>query len=149
MSNQPTVVKMRYRPEIDGLRAVAVLSVILAHAGFEVFGGGFVGVDIFFVISGYLITSILIADLQAGTFRLLNFYERRTRRILPALFVIMLVCWPFAWMWLTTADMESFSQSLIAVCVFASNVLFWKTSGYFESAAELKPLLHTWSLAVE
>ncbi len=138
-----------YRPEIDGLRAVAVLPVILFHAGFEAFSGGFVGVDIFFVISGYLITSILVQEAQDHSFSFTGFYERRARRLLPALFFVMLVCLPFAWLWLLPADMKEFSSSLIAVSSFLSNFLFWKSSGYFETAAELKPLLHTWSLAVE
>ncbi len=140
---------MRYRAEIDGLRAVAVLPVILFHAGFDVFSGGFVGVDIFFVISGYLITTIIVAEIKAGNFSIVNFYERRARRILPALFFVLACSLPFAWMWLVPQDLKSLSQSLVAVMLFSSNILFWKTSGYFESAAELKPLLHTWSLAVE
>lgn len=140
---------MEYRREIDGLRALAVLPVILFHAGFKIFSGGFVGVDIFFVISGYLITSIILAEKEAGTFSIMRFYERRARRILPALFLVMLTCLPFAWLWLLPHDMQNFSQSLIAVSAFISNILFWLTSGYFETAAELKPLLHTWSLAVE
>ena len=140
---------MRYRPEVDGLRAVAVIPVILFHAGFETFSGGFVGVDVFFVISGYLITSIILEEKEAGSFSLTSFYERRARRILPALFFVMLVCLPFAWMWLLPRDMKDFSQSLVAVSTFSSNFLFWKESGYFHAAAELKPLLHTWSLAVE
>ena len=140
---------LKYRGEIDGLRAVAVLPVILFHAGFGLFGGGYVGVDVFFVISGYLITTILLSELQAGTFTLVGFYERRARRILPALFVVMLVTLPFAWLWLAPAEMQKFCNSLIGVSLFASNVLFWRESGYFDSSAELKPLLHTWSLAVE
>ena len=140
---------MEYRREIDGLRALAVLPVILFHAGFKYFSGGFVGVDIFFVISGYLITSIILAEQEAGTFSIIRFYERRARRILPALFLVMLACLPFAWLWLLPHDMQNFSQSLIGVSAFISNILFWLTSGYFETAAELKPLLHTWSLAVE
>lgn len=140
---------MDYRREIDGLRALAVLPVILFHAGFEAFSGGFVGVDVFFVISGYLITTIIMAELEQGKFSIVNFYERRARRILPALFLVMLVCIPFAWFWLLPSDMKDFSQSLVAVSVFASNILFWRESGYFDTAAELKPLLHTWSLAVE
>ena len=140
---------MIYRREIDGLRALAVVPVILFHAGFQAFSGGFVGVDVFFVISGYLITSIILAELETGTFSVVNFYERRARRILPALFFVMLACLPFAWLWLLPDYLKSFSQSLVAVPVFASNILFWITSGYFEPAAELKPLLHTWSLAVE
>ena len=91
---------MQYRREIDGLRAIAVLPVILFHAGFSVFSGGYVGVDVFFVISGYLITTILISELEQGKFSILRFYERRARRILPALFVVMLACLPFAYMWM-------------------------------------------------
>lgn len=140
---------MKYRSEIDGLRAIAVFPVILFHAGFELFNGGFVGVDIFFVISGYLITSIIINELEEGNFSLAKFYERRVRRIFPALFFVVFVCIPFAWMWLTPLDMKEFSKSLIAVATFSSNILFWKESGYFDTEAELKPLLHTWSLAVE
>jgi peptidoglycan/LPS O-acetylase OafA/YrhL len=140
---------MIYRREIDGLRAIAVLSVILFHAGFATFSGGFVGVDVFFVISGYLITSIILAEKQSGTFSLANFYKRRAKRILPALFFVLLVCLPFAWLLLFPADLKQFSDSLISVSTFLSNVYFWKNSFYFDTAAELKPLLHTWSLAVE
>ena len=140
---------MKYRAEIDGLRALAVVPVILFHAGFELFNGGFVGVDVFFVISGYLITTILIEDIENQRFSLVNFYERRARRILPALYFVMFVCIPFAWMWMIPSQMKDFSHSLIAVSLFASNILFWRTSGYFDAAAEEKPLLHTWSLAVE
>ncbi len=140
---------MNYRREIDGLRALAVLPVILFHAGFKTFSGGFVGVDVFFVISGYLIATIIMAELDAGTFSLVRFYERRARRILPALFLVMLACLPFAWFWLLPQDLKAFSQSLVAVSTFVSNLLFWQQSGYFDTAAELKPLLHTWSLAIE
>jgi len=140
---------MKYRAEIDGLRALAVLPVIFFHAGFEWFSGGFVGVDVFFVISGYLITTIIISEMAEGKFSILNFYERRARRILPALFFVMAVCLPFAWFWLTPSALKDFGQSLVAVSIFSSNILFWWESGYFETAAEFKPLLHTWSLAVE
>ena len=140
---------MKYRREIDGLRAVAVLPVILFHAGFKVFEGGFIGVDVFFVISGYLITTIILADMDEGKFSLITFYERRARRILPALFFVILCSLPFAWLWLLPDHLKDFSQSLTAVSVFSSNVLFWMESGYFAPAAEFKPLLHTWSLAVE
>lgn len=140
---------MQYRREIDGLRAVAVLPVILFHAGFSWFSGGFVGVDVFFVISGYLITTILVAELDKGTFSIACFYERRARRILPVLFFVMLCCIPFAWFWLLPPQFEEFSQSLIAVSLFASNLYFWKKEDYFAPAAEESPLLHTWSLAVE
>ena len=140
---------MKYRTEIDGLRALAVVPVILFHAGFELFSGGFVGVDVFFVISGYLITTILIEDIENNRFSLVNFYERRARRILPALFFVMLVCIPFAWMWMLPYQMIDFSQSLVAVSLFASNILFWSENSYFATDSEEKPLLHTWSLAVE
>jgi len=140
---------MKYRREIDGLRALAVIPVIFFHAGFSLFSGGFVGVDIFFVISGYLITSILINEIISGDFSIITFYERRARRILPALFLVMLVSVPFAWFWLIPADMLDFAQSYSAISVFSSNLLFWKESGYFDVATELKPMLHTWSLAVE
>ncbi|MCA3269878.1 MAG: acyltransferase [Thalassospira sp.] len=138
-----------YRPEIDGLRALAVLAVILFHAGFPAFSGGYAGVDVFFVISGYLITQLLLADHAAGRMSLRTFYERRARRILPALFLVMAVSVPFAALWLMPEQLLGFFQSLVAVSLFASNFLFWHNSGYFEAAAELKPLLHTWSLSVE
>lgn len=122
---------------------------IFFHAGFSAFSGGFVGVDVFFVISGYLITTIILSDLDRREFSLISFYERRARRILPALFLVMLVSLLFAWIWLLPSDMKDFSQSLVAVSTFSSNVLFWYESDYWDAASELKPLLHTWSLAVE
>jgi len=140
---------MKYRKEIDGLRAVAVIPVILFHAGFEHFSGGFVGVDVFFVISGYLITTIILSEKEKGTFSLVNFYERRSRRIIPALFLVMLVSTIFSWFWLSPSHMKDFSESLVAVSLFSSNILFWKETGYWGVENELKPLLHTWSLAVE
>jgi peptidoglycan/LPS O-acetylase OafA/YrhL len=140
---------LRYRAEIDGLRAIAVIPVILFHAGFELFSGGFIGVDVFFVISGYLITTIVLEEMEEGSFSLIGFYERRARRILPALFFVIIVCIPFAWMWLTPSAMESFYKSLVAVAAFTSNFLFWNESGYFDAASQQKPLLHTWSLAIE
>ncbi len=140
---------MKYRREIDGLRAVAVVPVILFHAGFKGFSGGFVGVDVFFVISGYLITGIIHQEIEQGTFSIVRFYERRVRRILPALFTVCLACIPFAWFWMLPKEFEAFARSLIAVNLFSSNILFWRESGYFDAAAGLKPLLHTWSLAVE
>ena len=140
---------MKYRPEIDGLRALAVLPVILFHSGFEWFGGGFVGVDIFFVISGYLITLILIEDINNKRFSITSFYERRARRILPALFFVMIVCIPFAWMWMLPDALENFGQSLVSTSLFSNNFLLMQTAGYWDLASEYKPLLHTWSLAVE
>lgn len=140
---------MKYRSEIDGLRALAVIPVILFHAGFAGFSGGFVGVDVFFVISGYLITTILIEDIKNDRFSLLNFYERRARRILPALFLVMLACIPFAWFWMLPDPLENFGQSIVATTLFANNILLLITSGYWDLASEFKPLLHTWSLGVE
>mgnify|MGYP001065791542 CR=1 FL=1 len=139
-SNQD--IRMKYRPEIDGLRAVAVLPVIFFHAGSGLFSGGFVGVDVFFVISGYLITSLLLEDIVDGRFSLTDFYERRARRILPALFLVMLVCLPFAWAWMLPSQLLDFSNSLMAVSLFVSNIPFWRESDYFAPAAEEKPLLH-------
>ena len=140
---------MKYRSEIDGLRAIAVLPVIFFHAGIGFLSGGYVGVDVFFVISGFLITTIILSEIEEGSFSLVNFYERRARRILPALFFVMLVSLPFAWMWLLPSDMKDFAKSLIAVPTFSSNILFWSESGYWGENNELKPMLHTWSLAVE
>ncbi|MCE7999537.1 MAG: acyltransferase [Rhodobiaceae bacterium] len=140
---------MQYRPEIDGLRAVAVVPVILFHAGFSAFGGGFVGVDVFFVISGYLITTIIDDSIRAGTFTVAHFYERRARRILPALFLVCGATLIAGWAWMMPIELRALGQSLVAVNFFVSNVLFFLQSGYFDAASELKPLLHTWSLAVE
>lgn len=140
---------MKYRSEIDGLRALAVIPVILFHAGFSIFSGGFIGVDVFFVISGYLITTILIRDIESGQFSIRSFYERRARRILPVLFFVMLTCIPFAWMWMFPYQIDDFTQSLVAVSFFVSNMFFWKQSDYFGPENGEVPLLHTWSLAVE
>jgi peptidoglycan/LPS O-acetylase OafA/YrhL len=143
------VSKITYRPEIDGLRAIAVSAVIAFHAGFDSFAGGFIGVDVFFVISGYLITSLIIADCERGQFSFADFYERRARRILPALLVVMAVTIPGAWALLSPHDFARFSESVAAVPLFSSNILFWKESGYFDIDSQLKPLIHTWSLGVE
>lgn len=138
-----------YRPEIDGLRAVAVLPVIAFHAGFFGFSGGFVGVDVFFVISGYLITGILAGDLEAGRYSITRFYERRARRILPALFVVLAVSILAAQVLLMPPPFVDFSTSVFAVVLFLSNMLFIADVDYFGPGAEETPLLHTWSLAVE
>lgn len=140
---------MRYRPEIDGLRAIAVVSVIFFHAGFTGFSGGFVGVDIFFVISGYLITNIILKDASSDEFSYFRFYERRARRILPALFAVITATIPLAWIYLLPSDMDAFGRSLLATILFLSNHHFLGELSYFDTEAELKPLLHTWSLAVE
>ena len=116
---------LAYRREIDGLRALAVLPIVLFHAGFEHFAGGYVGVDVFFVISGFLITSIIVGQQAAGNFRFKDFYERRARRILPALFFVLLLCVPMAWLWMLPGEVVEFAQSLRAVLGFASNFYFW------------------------
>lgn len=138
-----------YRPEIDGLRAIAVLSVIFYHAGFGFLPHGFLGVDIFFVISGYLITSILLNDLAKQQFSLVQFYERRARRILPALSLVLIVITIFAWFWLLPHELKRFGDSLFSTSLFHSNLYFAKESGYFAPDSQELPLLHTWSLAVE
>lgn len=140
---------MKYRSEIDGLRTLAVVPVMLFHAGFTFLAGGFVGVDIFFVISGYLISSIMMRELAEGTFTIAHFYERRARRILPALFFVLIITVPFAWVYLFPEELIEYGKSLIAVPLFSSNFLFWQSSGYFSQDAETITLLHTWSLAVE
>ena len=140
---------MKHRSDIDGLRAVAVLAVVFFHAGLPGTSGGFVGVDIFFVISGYLISSIIATELRDHTFSLVKFYERRCRRILPALFVMFAVVFVLASAVLLPPDMVAFCRSLLSATLFVSNIYFWKTSTYFEGASQFKPLLHTWSLGVE
>jgi peptidoglycan/LPS O-acetylase OafA/YrhL len=137
---------LRYRPEVDGLRAVAIIPAVFYHAGF---GVAFAAVDIFFVVSGYLITTIIQTDLVENKFSLVYFYERRVRRILPAMFFVMLVCLPFAWIWLMPADFRHFSKSVVGVSTFTSNLVFLSENGYFEPEVSLKPLMAMWSLAVE
>ena len=140
---------MLYRAEIDGLRAVAVATVVLYHAGSRLFSGGYIGVDIFFVISGFLITSIILADLNENRFSLKNFYERRCRRILPPLAFMAVVTTLCAWYFLLPRDFLAFGRSLAAMSTFWANIYFFKTSGYWDPEAETMPLLHTWSLSVE
>jgi peptidoglycan/LPS O-acetylase OafA/YrhL len=137
-----------YRPDIDGLRALAVLPVILFHAHLF-FPGGFVGVDVFFVISGYLITQIIERDLQAHRFSVLVFYQRRIRRIFPALFVMCACSILLAYVLLVPDELRDFGKTLLASSAFSSNILFYRWSGYFAPDSEFAPLLHTWTLSVE
>tara|TARA_B100001057_G_scaffold500646_1_gene616848 strand:- start:3623 stop:5656 length:2034 start_codon:yes stop_codon:yes gene_type:complete len=148
--------KLTYRPEIDGLRTISVIAVIFYHAQITIFGqqpfkGGFVGVDIFFVISGYLITSIILKELMStGSFSFKNFYERRIRRILPALLVVMLASLPFAWMYLIPTSFLDFSKSILYSLGFTSNYYFHYTGQQYGAVSGLlKPFLHTWSLSIE
>lgn len=138
-----------YRPDIDGLRAVAVLAIIFFHLDLPPFHGGYVGVDIFFVISGYLITSIILREIAAGRFSIIRFYERRVRRILPALAVVLVATLAVGGLLLGPTDFAELARSAVATSLFGSNVFFLLGAGYFEGVSESKPLLHTWSLAVE
>lgn len=138
-----------YRPDIDGLRGIAVSAVILFHANITGFRGGFVGVDIFFVISGFLITAISLREWETGRFSVGKFFEKRARRIMPALLLVILACVPFALTIPNPLQSRQFFESVLYVLSFSSNFHFWGQTGYFETSAELKPLLHTWSLAVE
>ncbi|MDY7536088.1 acyltransferase family protein [Pseudomonas sp. Bout1] len=140
---------LAYRRDIDGLRAIAVLAVVLFHFGVPGFTGGFVGVDIFFVISGYLITSIIWRQREAGRFSFVEFWARRARRILPALCVMMLGALMVGWFLLAPKDYSELGRSVHNQAVFISNLFFMRQDGYFDVASDLKPLLHTWSLSVE
>jgi peptidoglycan/LPS O-acetylase OafA/YrhL len=140
---------MKYRLEIDGLRAIAVLAVFLFHLEIKGFSGGFVGVDVFFVISGYLITGVLQKDLDRDSFSIIGFYDRRVRRIFPALYLILLVTFAVAYLVFMTNEFQAFCKSLVSSLLFYSNFHFWSEAGYFDVTSELKPLLHTWSLSIE
>jgi peptidoglycan/LPS O-acetylase OafA/YrhL len=140
---------VRHRADIDGLRAIAVVPVVLFHAGVSRVSGGFVGVDIFFVISGYLITSLILGEMAEGRFSLASFYERRIRRIFPALFAVLAVCVVVAALLFLPRELKSFDRSLLATTFFVSNIYFYSGLGYFAAPPDTLPLLHTWSLAIE
>lgn len=140
---------LAHRPELDGLRAIAIAAVVINHAFPESLPGGFAGVDVFFVISGYLITAIIAADLAAGRFSLWAFWQRRIRRIVPALAAMLLVTGMAAWALLTPADFYEFAKALAAAALFGSNLLFARDVDYFFSSAGAAPLIHTWTLGVE
>jgi peptidoglycan/LPS O-acetylase OafA/YrhL len=137
-----------YRPEIDGLRAIAILTVVFYHVGLGC-PGGYIGVDVFFVISGYLISSLILREMREGTFSLAGFWERRVRRIFPALAACVMATLVAGWFLLLPEDLENLGKSTVAQTLLAANIYFWRTTNYFASANEAKPLLHTWSLAVE
>jgi peptidoglycan/LPS O-acetylase OafA/YrhL len=140
---------LRYRSDIDGLRAVAVLGVVIYHAFPRALPGGFSGVDIFFVISGYLISGILYAGHREGNFSYREFYARRIRRLFPALITMLLLCLTYGWLVLLPDEYEQLGKHVSVGTVFVQNFVFWKESGYFDKVAEFKPLQHLWSLAVE
>jgi peptidoglycan/LPS O-acetylase OafA/YrhL len=145
---------LKYRAEIDGLRTIAVVSVILYHAKFllgnsYLFKGGFIGVDIFFVISGYLTTSIILRELKEGRFSFFSFYERRARRILPVLFTVIIASIPFAWLYMLPMEMKKYAGSILSSLGFVSNIWFFSEDSYTAAPSTLKPFLHTWSLSVE
>jgi peptidoglycan/LPS O-acetylase OafA/YrhL len=148
-SRQSAAPRTAYRPDIDGLRAIAVLLVVASHLHVAHFAGGYIGVDVFFVISGYLISANILPQVRSGSFSLRAFYLRRLRRIFPALIVMLAVTVPLAWRFLFPTEMVEYARSLIAAVFACSNTLLWSWGGYFASENELKPLLHTWSLGVE
>lgn len=141
--------EQKYRADIDGLRSLAIIPVVLYHAGVPGFSGGFVGVDVFFVISGYLITTILVKQFGNGSYNVVSFYERRLRRIFPALALVVLFVLAISPLILLPSEFSGLGRDAAAALLFVANINFWRQSGYFASDAETKPLLHMWSLGVE
>lgn len=139
----------KYRPDIDGLRSIAVLSVVIFHAFPSRLPGGFIGVDIFFVISGFLISTIIFKSLNSASFSFADFYSRRIKRIFPALLVVLATTYAFGWHALFAKEFEQLSKHILAGAAFVSNLVFWSEAGYFDNASETKPLLHLWSLGIE
>ncbi len=148
-SANPHLLHIKYRPDIDGLRAVAVLSVVVFHAFPNGLKGGFIGVDIFFVISGYLISSIIFQNLEKGTFSFGEFYARRVKRIFPSLILVLAASYAFGWFALFADEYKELGKHIAAGAGFVSNFVLWGEDGYFDYSAETKPLLHLWSLGIE
>lgn len=140
---------LRYRADIDGLRALAVLAVILFHTFPNELPGGFVGVDIFFVISGYLITQIILEELVSGNFTAASFYARRIRRIFPALIIVLVATFAFGWLYFLPMELLSLGKNILASALFSANLMLLSEVSYFDVAAHMKPLLHLWSLGIE
>ena len=138
-----------YQPEIDGIRAIAVFAVVFYHLKISFINGGFVGVDIFFVISGYLITNIIKSEVERKKFSYRLFFIKRFKRLLPALVFVSLVSFIFAFFILSPSDYSNFSKSILSSILFTSNIFFWTQSNYFDQISEFKPFLHTWSLGIE
>ena len=148
-AQQPYSLEPKYRRDIDGLRAIAVLAVVAFHAFPSSISGGFIGVDIFFVISGYLISTIIFEKLDRESFSFLEFYGRRIKRIFPALLLVLMTCFAFGWHELLSDEFEQLGKHIAAGSVFSSNLVLWSESGYFDTLSESKPLLHLWSLGIE
>ncbi|MDO9212351.1 MAG: acyltransferase family protein [Methylococcales bacterium] len=140
---------LKYRADIDGLRAIAVLSVVIFHAFPNMLKGGFIGVDIFFIISGFLISTIIFSNLESDNFSFVEFYSRRIKRIFPALLLVLLACFAAGWFVLLADEYKQLGKHIAGGAGFVSNFLFWQESGYFDNAADTKPLLHLWSLGIE
>ncbi len=149
MSNSGPQLHPKYRPDIDGLRAIAVLSVVVFHAFPEWIPGGFIGVDIFFVISGYLISTIIFENIDKGNFSFPDFYSRRIRRIFPALLLVLTSCYLVGWFTLLADEYMQLGKHMVGGAIFISNFFLWNESGYFDNIADTKPLLHLWSLGIE
>ena len=149
IDHKPYLTHPKYRLDIDGLRAIAVLSVVAFHAFPSLIRGGFIGVDIFFVISGYLISSIIFENLDRGTFSFTEFYVRRIKRIFPALLLVLVVCFTFGWFTLLADEYKQLGKHIAGGASFISNFILWNEAGYFDNSAETKPLLHLWSLGIE
>ena len=138
-----------YRADIDGLRAIAICSVIGFHVFPEAVRGGFVGVDIFFIISGYLVTAIILHGLESNIFSFASFYARRIKRIFPSLILVLFTCYIFSWFVLLPTEFKQLGKHIASAAGFIANFIFWREIGYFDGSAETKPLLHIWSLGVE
>lgn len=148
-SQHPHLSHPKYRPDIDGLRAIAILSVVIYHAFPKLMKGGFIGVDIFFVISGFLITTIIVSSMERDSFSFIEFYSRRIKRIFPALILVLIACLLFGWVALIADEYKQLGKHIAGGAGFISNFLFWNESGYFDNSSETKPLLHLWSLGIE
>src|SRR3954468_14219079 len=140
---------LAYRPEIDGMRAIAVLGVLLFHAGFPAFSGGYAGVDVFFVISGYLITRIIVGEIDAGRFSFIGFFINRVRRLFPALLTTVAIFVILGGLLLSPPTMKKLAEAAIVSVLGLSNIYFWSDAGYWDIDSALKPLLHIWSLSLE
>ena len=147
--NRKNLFQFTYRPDLDGLRAIAVLTVVAFHAFPDIVPGGFIGVDVFFVISGFLISSIIMSSLNRGTFKFSDFYARRVRRIFPALALVLITCYVAGWFFLLADEYEQLGKHVAAGASFLSNFILWRESGYFDNSVDTKPLLHLWSLGIE